>query len=112
MTPLVRLVRLARYLMLAFLLLLTQQLGLVHGYVHAAESLAHTHDQGDAPHESAAACLDCVALAGTGPTPTAGAAVSADAPQHAVLSAGAVPPAPTFAYRTAFDSRAPPRLPG
>lgn len=110
MTPLVPLVRLARYLMLALLLLTTQQLGLVHGYAHAAESAAHAHDQGDAPHESPATCLDCVALAGAGPTPIAGAMVSAVAPQRAALAAGAVPPAPTFAYRTAFDSRAPPEF--
>jgi hypothetical protein len=110
MMPLVPLVRSARYLMLALLLMMTQQFGFVHGYGHTAELAAHAHDQGEAPHESVAACLDCVALAGTGPTPITGAIVPAAAPHHPVLSAGAVPPAPTFAYRTAFDSRAPPRL--
>lgn len=110
MTPLVPLAHLARYLMLALLLLTTQQLGLVHGYAHAADSHAHAHDQGEAPHESSVACLDCVALAGAGPAPIAGAAVPAGAAPRAAPAAGAVPPAPTFAYRTAFDSRAPPRF--
>jgi hypothetical protein len=102
--------RSVRHLLLALLLLMVQQLGLTHGYAHAGDPAAHVHAHDDEIPSPAAACLDCVALAAIAATPASTPPVCVHALPQVLLSSGAVPPAPTFPCRTAFDSRAPPRV--
>lgn len=86
---------------LALALLFAQLMLAAHGVEHAC---GHDAD------ETAEVCVECLALAGI-----KGAAPACHLPQDMRLEAAvaiddAVPPAPSFAFRAPFLSRAPPVL--
>jgi hypothetical protein len=86
--------------LLAVALLCVQLVLAVHGIGHALE-----HE------ENEAVCIECLALANALGAPPAAVAALPAVPGTASLAV-AVPPAPTFARRLPFLSRAPPFLQG
>ena len=87
-----------RRLLLLCVVLLWAQLALAaHGIEHAF-------------HDPDEACAECLALPGFAAVPAAKLQLPCTAPAPLAREA-AVPPAPSFAQRLAFHSRAPPATP-
>ncbi|MCX7155988.1 MAG: hypothetical protein NTW45_06045 [Rhodocyclales bacterium] len=102
-------------LLLSLLLVSGQQAALAHMLGHAAgPSAVQLAQEEDAEHGATLTlshvCTTCIAFAGVDVAPPAPVLPFATAAGRLAAPAVAVPPAPTFRFRAAFRSRAPPLL--
>lgn len=100
---------------LSLALLVTQYIGLAHGFSHlgtaSIQQAITQSDTSDSQHAALHVCAACVAFSGLHAAPPVVDAVFPMVFAHAITVGFAVLPAPTFPAPAAFRSRAPPTLP-
>jgi len=107
----------SRFFWAAFLslaLLVTQYIGLTHGFSHfektSSEQAVTSHDKNDPQHSRLHQCAACVAFSGFHAAPPANGLWLAMAAKPSFFIEFAVSPAPTFSFPATYLSRAPPLL--
>lgn len=105
----------SRFFWIVFLslaLLVTQHIGLAHGFSHfektSSEQAVTSHDKNDPQHSGLHLCAACVAFSGFHVAPPATGLWLAMAAIPSFFIGFAVSSAPTFSFPAAYLSRAPP----